>query len=240
MRVAILDDDSSELRKLEKLLGNIHISGSEPWDLHSFERGGDLLRQLKSNAFDLMILDWSVTDVSGLMVLKWSRKYLEFPPSAIMLTCRGLEQDIVLALNEGADDYIIKPLREDEFRARVLAVARKYERLNDPPCNILNFDNIRFNIAEQEVLCNDVKVMLTDREYKLARCLFKHLGRPLSRQYLYDMFWPSEEIFSSRPLDTHIYRIRQKLGLTFQYGWHLRTIYGYGYCLEQTVIHHEV
>ena len=63
-------------------------------------------------------------------------------------------------------------------------------------------------------------------------CLFANLGRPLSREYLYERFWPHEEVLSSRPLDTHIYRLRNKLGLTAERGWQLLTIYGYGYRLE--------
>lgn len=75
-------------------------------------------------------------------------------------------------------------------------------------------------------------ISLTEREYRLARCLFANLGRPLSREYLYERFWPHEEVLSSRPLDTHIYRLRNKLGLTAERGWQLLTIYGYGYRLE--------
>lgn len=73
---------------------------------------------------------------------------------------------------------------------------------------------------------------MTEREYRLAHCLFSNLGRPLSRDYLYERFWPHEEMSSSRPLDTHIYRLRNKLGLTADRGWQLLTIYGYGYRLE--------
>lgn len=75
-------------------------------------------------------------------------------------------------------------------------------------------------------------ISFTEREYRLARCLLSNLGRPLSREYLYERFWTHEEMVSSRPLHTHIDRLRNKLGLTADRGWQLFTIYGYGYWLE--------
>ena len=90
----------------------------------------------------------------------------------------------------------------------------------------------RFDDAELTVSRAGDPINLTEREYRLARCLFANLGRPLSREYLYQRFWTHEEMVSSRPLDTHIYRLRNKLGLTADRGWQLLTIYGYGYRLE--------
>ncbi|MCY1553811.1 Sensory transduction protein regX3 [compost metagenome] len=114
-----------------------------------------------------------------------------------------------------------------------MAVLRRRGAERQPESEQLTFHGLLFDDAEQVVKRGDTSIALTEREYRLARCLFSNLGRPLSREYLYERFWPREEVHSSRPLDTHIYRLRNKLSLTIEQGWQLVTIYGYGYRLER-------
>ncbi|NTS88846.1 response regulator transcription factor [Pseudomonas aeruginosa] len=232
MRVAILDDESAELDRVEQTLQQIPAQGEQAWTVHRFARGEDLLKQLKRETFDLLILDWQLPDLSGLQLLRWSREHLDAPPPAIMLTSRDAEQDIVQALNSGADDYVSKPFRPNELKARVAAVLRRHGGTRPAQHEVQTFNDLSFDDAELTVTRAGAPISLTESEYRLARCLFANLGRPLSREYLYERFWPHEEVLSSRPLDTHIYRLRNKLGLTAERGWQLLTIYGYGYRLE--------
>ncbi len=232
MRVAILDDEPAELARVEQTLREIPGPGEAAWSLHRFERGEDLLRQLRRETFDLLILDWQLPDLSGLSLLRWTREHMDSPPAAIMLTSRDAESDIVQALNTGADDYLSKPFRPNELKARVNAVLRRHGLQRNGSEERQSFNDLTFDDAELTVTRAGAPISLTEREYRLARCLFANLGRPLSREYLYERFWTHEEIASSRPLDTHIYRLRNKLGLTADRGWQLLTIYGYGYRLE--------
>ncbi|KAF2389137.1 MULTISPECIES: response regulator transcription factor [Pseudomonas] len=232
MRVAILDDEPAELRRVEQTLHQMAEPGEQPWLLHSFERAEDLLRQLRRETFDLLILDWQLPDLSGLSLLRWTREHMDAPPAAIMLTSRDAESDIVQALNAGADDYVSKPFRPNELKARVAAVLRRHGQQRATATEVLSFNDLVFDDAELTVTRAGIPIAMTEREYSLARCLFTNLGRPLSREYLYGRFWSHEEMVSSRPLDTHIYRLRNKLGLTADRGWQLLTIYGYGYRLE--------
>jgi two-component system response regulator TrcR len=232
MRVAILDDEPAELRRVEQTLRQMAEPGEPPWSLHSFERAEDLLRQLRRETFDLLILDWQLPDLSGLALLRWTREHMDAPPAAIMLTSRDAESDIVQALNTGADDYVSKPFRPNELKARVAAVLRRHSPQRTATADVLSFNDLVFDDAELTVNRAGKPIGMTEREYRLARCLFTNLGRPLSREYLYSRFWSHEEVLSSRPLDTHIYRLRNKLGLTADRGWQLLTIYGYGYRLE--------
>lgn len=232
MRVAILDDEPAELRRVEQTLLQMAEPEENAWSLHSFERGEDLLRELRRETYDLLILDWQLPDLSGLALLRWTREHMDAPPSAIMLTSRDTEGDIVQALNAGADDYVSKPFRPNELKARVAAVLRRRHSQHRSAAEVLSFNDLVFDDAELTVNRSGHPIAMTEREYRLAKCLFTNLGRPLSREYLYQRFWPHEEIESSRPLDTHIYRLRNKLGLTADRGWQLLTIYGYGYRLE--------
>jgi DNA-binding response OmpR family regulator len=232
MQIAILDDEPAELRRVEQTLLQMPEAGDDAWSLHSFERGEDLLLQLRRETYDLLILDWQLPELSGLELLSWTREHMEAPPATIMLTSRDAESDIVQALNAGADDYVSKPFRPNELKARVAAVLRRQSQLRGTAGEVLSFNDLVFDDAELTVTRAGVPIAMTEREYRLARCLFTHLGRPLSREYLYARFWPHEEMESSRPLDTHIYRLRNKLGLTADRSWQLRTIYGYGYRLE--------
>jgi DNA-binding response OmpR family regulator len=232
MRVAILDDEPAELRRVEQTLHQMADPGEDAWSFHSFERGEELLRQLRRETYDLLILDWQLPDLSGLALLRWTREHMEAPPAAIMLTSRDTESDIVQALNAGADDYVSKPFRPNELKARVSAVLRRHSQQRTASTEVLSFNDLVFDDAELTVNRAGSPIVMTEREYRLARCLFTNLGRPLSREYLYQRFWSHEEMVSSRPLDTHIYRLRNKLGLTADRGWQLLTIYGYGYRLE--------
>jgi DNA-binding response OmpR family regulator len=234
MRVAILDDEPAELRRVEQTLRQMAEPDVHAWSLHSFERGEDLLRQLRRETFDLLILDWQLPDLNGLSLLRWTREHMDAPPATIMLTSRDAESDIVQALNAGADDYLSKPFRPNELKARVAAVLRRHsqQRTATATAEVLSFNDLVFDDAELTIIRAGKPIGMTEREYGLARCLFTNLGRPLSREYLYSRFWSHEEMVSSRPLDTHIYRLRNKLGLTVDRGWQLLTIYGYGYRLE--------
>lgn len=134
--------------------------------------------------------------------------------------------------NCGADDYLSKPFHPNELKARVSAVLCRHGLQKSSTHEVQSFNDLTFDDAELTVTRSGKPITLTEREYRLASCLFANLTRPLSREYLYERFWTHEEIVSSRPLDTHIYRLRNKLGLTADRDWQLLTIYGYGYRSE--------
>lgn len=164
MRVAILDDEPAELRRVEQTLRQIPGAGEQAWTLHSFERGEDLLRQLRRETFDLLILDWQLPDLSGLSLLRWTREHMEAPPAAIMLTSRDAESDIVQALNAGADDYVSKPFRPNELQARVSAVLRRHGLQRNAASEVLSFNDLNFDDAELTVTRAGKPISLTDRK----------------------------------------------------------------------------
>ncbi|AZC39854.1 response regulator transcription factor [Pseudomonas chlororaphis] len=232
MRIAILDDEPMELELLQDALDSYSLHDGTSPICTAFSRSPELLRRLKRETFDLIILDWQMPEISGLQMLLWIKEHLQPAPPVIMLTSRTAEHDVVQALNAGADEYISKPFRQAELRARLTNLLRHCQGRRARDEELLIFGNIRFDVQESRASVDAVPVALTLREFKLALLLFKNQGRPLSRGYLYEHLWARDEMLSSRTLDTHVYRIRNKLKLTSEYGWVLSTVYGYGYRLE--------
>lgn len=233
MRIAVLDDEPIELQRIKQTLETVQLPDQTFAHLHLFSSGQSLTKALRQETFELLILDWQVPDLSGIDVLKWAQEHLPKPPAVIMLTSRSDEHDVVQALNAGAADYVYKPFRPGELVARLRNVIRQRMPavVSDSP--LLAFGDIVFDTAAQTVSRAHTQVQLAPREYQLALLFFTNLGQPLSRQYLYDHLWTRDEEFTSRSLDTHIYRIRTKLGLTAERGWMISTVYGYGYRLVQ-------
>jgi len=104
MRIAILDDDPSQL---EFATQSLSPAGHT---CHTFSEGGALIRELRRESFDLIVLDWNVTDMQGDEVLAWVRKHCNETLPVLFMTSRSRESDIVSALNAGADDYVVKPV----------------------------------------------------------------------------------------------------------------------------------
>jgi len=227
MRIAILEDDPALAGQMSHALqGDGHGS-------HVFRTGTALVTALKRDTFDLLVLDWNLPDMSGIDVLGWVREHLASIPPILFVTSRGDEIDIVRALNLGADDYVVKPIRVAELQARVGALLRRsFPAQAD---DVQTFGDIRFDLARQIVIVRDDEVVVTLKEFSLALLLFQNLDRPLSRAYLLDKIWGISPDLQTRTLDAHVSRIRSKLGLRPESGYRLSPVYSYGYRLEKFV-----
>src|SRR3984893_14840482 len=119
LRIALLEDD---LEKAESAPSLLHAAGHP---VSVFDRGRALIKQLNSESYDLIMLDWEIPDVSGLEVLRTIRGPLTHATPVLFLTHRDAEEDVVQALEAGADDFLVKPPRDRELLARVDAVGRR-------------------------------------------------------------------------------------------------------------------
>jgi DNA-binding response OmpR family regulator len=225
MRIAVLEDDRSQAYVLRHCLTS---AGHNP---NSFAKGADLLAALRIEKYDALLLDWNVPDVSGIEVLTWVRNELNSNVPAVVVTSRDAEDDIVLALREGADDYICKPVRPKELIARLETVTR-HEQLSASE-EILQFGRIRIDISSRKILLNNMPVVLSLKDFDLAVFFFRNLGRVLSRRQIVTAVWGADVDLTSRTLDTHVSRIRGKLWLNQANYWHLAAVYGHGYRLER-------
>jgi len=224
MRIAALDDDPSQLELIQHTMNGIQH------ECHVYSEGKALLRDLRQQSFDLLILDWTLPDISGPAIVKWVREELASRIPILFATNRRAEADLVAGLSAGADDFMVKPISVAELEARVHALLRRaYPSHHDVE---LEFGPYHFFPQARTLQVNGEPVDLKHREYELALFLFQNLGRLLSREHLREAVWGRGPDEPSRSLDTHISRLRTKLSLRPANGFLLSAVYGLGYRLE--------
>ncbi|MGF1525608.1 MAG: response regulator transcription factor [Candidatus Competibacterales bacterium] len=225
MRIALLDDQGPKSQTLRLWLAE---AGHH---CQLFERGRVLMRTLSRDSFDLVILDWWLPDMEGMAVLRWIRDHLDWPIPVLFITAHGDEGDLVQALENGADDYLVYPIKHREFLARIKALNR---RAYPPESQQLVFDPYRIDVATRQVTLNGHPIDLTQKEFDLVLFLFRSAGRVMSRGHILGSVWGRTPDLNTRTVDTHISRIRSKLKLRANNGWQLKAVYQQGYRLENT------
>jgi len=180
---------------------------------------------------DLVILDWMLPGLDGLAVLRRLRQSAATP--VLMLTARAEETDRVLGLEVGADDYLTKPFGMRELLARVRAMLRRVELIQDTlqadrtPAEIpLQYGPLRLDPAGHQATLAGRPLDLTRTEFQLLQLLVRHPGRVFSRDYLLDTVWGQDYLEGDRAVDNAIHRLRKKLGPLNQV---LETVWGVGY-----------
>ena len=251
MRIALLDDEKTQLQLLEySLIGGDNAWGEEV-ECVLFSSGAELLEQVKTEHFDCLIMDRQLPDISGDVILQWVRQYSPVYVQIIMVSNLRSENDIANTIDSGADDYVTKPFRPKELVARVKRLrARQLASRSNPNLSTLtrtytpdgvNFETIQditlhdyhFNRANGSVKWPTGEARLTEREFSLALYLFSHVGSPLSRDEIFAMIWKRADASDGRVLTSVMHRIRNLLNLNVGNSLVLRSVYGYGYRLDK-------
>jgi two-component system response regulator RegX3 len=197
-----------------------------------FGNGEDMVKAIGRDTIDLFVLDWRVPRMSGLEVLKHIREVKGIKEPVLFLTSRTDEQDITKALNAGADDYCIKPVRPQEFLARIRAVLRRTNPDHGNTDTARTLLGYTFNKLDNSVHFNNQHVVLSEKEFKLALFLFENHERAVSRERLMQEIWGGQGDALSRSLDVHVSWLRKKLDLSASsQTLRLKPIYGFGYRL---------
>ena len=176
---------------------------------------------------DLVLLDVMLPGVDGIDVLKWIRKEKETP--VIMLTARGETFDKVLALELGADDYVVKPFEPKELVARVKAVMRRYNA-DTAVKESLTFSDLSIDVNSYKVIYKDEEIKMPPKEFELLYYLASNKNRVFTREQLLCEVWGYDYPGDSRTVDVHVKRLREKL--QNGEGWDLQTVWGVGYKFE--------
>ncbi|WP_206956498.1 response regulator transcription factor [Trinickia acidisoli] len=226
MKIAYLEDDDVLAEHIGETL---HSNGHE---CELFRDGSQLIRRLKREHFDLLLLDWSLPGVSGHQVTIWARANLPERVPILFMTSRSLESDIVTALSAGADDYMIKPIRNGELLARIDALSRRAYPDATAAETTIEVGRYRIDPIRRACFLQETPIELTGREFDLVLLLFQHVGRVLSREHIGGTLWGQSQNAISRTLDTHMSRVRSKLQLRPDNGVRLTPVYGHGYRLE--------
>jgi DNA-binding response OmpR family regulator len=224
--IAILEDDPDIGAVMKKWLE------SEGHNVRHFLSGNKLVAAASHDAFDLYVVDWMVPDLTGLEVLQWLRTERADSTPVLFVTVRSGEQDVIRALNAGADDFLVKPIRRGELAARVNALMRRAGRQEQPDDSFI-FPPFRIVPNARRFLCGEQTIDLTEMEFELALFLFRNAGKLLSRDNIASSVWRRSVSETSRTIDTHVSRVRRKLGLTPENGCRLVPVYSAGYRFER-------
>jgi DNA-binding response OmpR family regulator len=227
VHIALLEDDKDQSVLMQATLENAGhkcvVYGS----------GKDMTMALLHESYDLLILDWLVPDMNGLEVLKWVRESLDWKIPVLFITQKEDEEDIVQALQMGADDYMSKPVKRAEMLARINSISRRSQQVNVDE-DELEFIPYVLQRASKSVKLNGDSIEITRKEFELTLFLFRNAGRVLSRGYILETVWGRSAEINTRTVDTHISRLRRKLSISAENGWKLTSIYQHGYRLEKS------
>lgn len=226
MRIALLEDDQDQANLFMEWLR----AGGHTCD--HFDAGKLFIRNIKRDSYDVLILDWIVPDMDGYEVLRWVRENFDWKIPVVFVTAKDEEDDIVRALEEGADDYMVKPAKQRELNARIAAVARRASTVDEAQSEI-EFEPFQIDLGNHEIKRNGQRIEVTQKEYELIVFLFKNIGRVMSRAHILESVWGRNPDINTRTVDTHVSRIRTKLSLSAEAGWKLSSIYQHGYRLEK-------
>lgn len=227
LEIAILEDDPAQSELLENWLKQEQFKPS------TFFTGQSLLDGLAHNSFDLLLIDWELPDINGPIVMQTIREQLKLETPIIFITSRDSEDDIVTALNAGADDYLVKPVRQYEFIARVNANTKRSNTLAEKNITSYNFSPYQFIPGSDNAILNDCSIELSGKEFELSLFLFQNEGKLLERKEILSAVWKQEADLNTRTVDTHVSNIRKKLKINPNNGWRLKSVYGHGYRLER-------
>ena len=225
-KIFIIEDEPDIRKTLEY---NISREGYEVISASSLSEGR---QKLESASFSLLLLDLMLPDGSGLDLcreLKQDKSLSSMP--VIILTAKDDEVDKVVGFELGADDYVTKPFSVRELILRVKAVLKRGERKSDNMEVQRQFGELKIDVDSHEVFVNDEQVNLTALEFKLLRQLVDRRGRVQSRDQLLSDVWGYSSDVTTRTVDTHIKRLREKLG---DMGKYVQTIRGVGYKFTRT------
>ena len=202
--------------------GLLELLGREGYEACCVPTANEATEKVKTNVFDLIILDVMLSDCDGFaLCAQWRQQGLSVP--ILFLTACDDEVQIVRGLDAGGDDYITKPFRLQELLSRIRALLRR------APCASYSRDGLVIDTAKMSVTLCGAPVFVTPTEFQLLSVLMRNPGRILTRKMLLQTIWDDAGMFiDDNTLSVHISRLREKVGTE-----RVKTVRGVGYCWEE-------
>lgn len=224
MRILVVDDEPDAI---ELIRFNLKASG---YEVLTAEDGEEALAKARKFSPDMILLDVMLPEIDGLEVCKILRRD---PATAslpiIMLTAKASEIDRVLGLEFGADDYVTKPFSPRELMLRVRNLLKRKESSKEE-VERFQVRDVELDVSKYEVKIMGQPIDLTPTEFKLLQILMERKGRVQSRDRLLQDVWGYDQLIDTRTVDTHVRRLREKMGEAADY---VTTVRGVGYRLME-------
>ena len=228
-KILVCDDDKEIVEAI-----NIYLS-SEGFDVVPAYDGTEALKVLEKEEIDLIILDVMMPGMDGIRTTLKIRETSAIP--IIILSAKSEDQDKILGLNIGADDYLTKPFNPMELVARVKSQLRRYKTLGnisgEPNSKIFTCGDLAINDDTKEVTVNGDLVKLTPIEYNILLLLVKNPGKVFSIDEIYEQIWNEEAIGADNTVAVHIRHIREKIEIDPRNPRYLKVVWGVGYKVEK-------
>ncbi len=227
MRVLLVDDEASLVKALSQLLRQHQYAVDSATD------GSVGLDMARAGIYDLLLVDVMLPGVSGTDLVRTLREEGDTTPT-LMLTARGTEEDKVMGLDSGADDYLVKPFGTQELLARMRALTRRVGDLAG--VHTLQAGGYTLDLVQRVVFRSGEAVPLTHKEFQLMELFMRHRGQIMSRDVIFDRVWGFDTDVNNSVVDTYVYFLRRKLGRA-QAGCaprpsDIQTVHGAGYMFQ--------
>lgn len=219
----LLVDDDKNIRDMVKLYLN-----KEGYNVIEARNGQHGVEEFQKNNINLVLMDIMMPVMDGMQAVKEIRKTSNVP--VIMLTARGETFDKVLALEIGADDYIVKPFDPKELMARVKAVIRRTVIASSSEKNVIEYEGLKIDMDDYSVIYNGEEIKLPPKELELLYYIASKPNKVFTREQLLEQVWDFNYFGDSRTVDVHIKRLREKLPGNDK--WQIKTVWGVGYKFE--------
>ncbi len=226
-QLVIIADDDPQIREILRL-----YLEKDGFSVVEAQDGAEAILKVQSEQPSLLLLDIMMPVMDGLEVCRQVRKISKVP--IIMLTARDEDDDRIMGLDIGADDYITKPFNPREVIARIKAVLRRAAPENGDNKGKLTLPNLAVDMMEYSVVSFGQEVTLTAKEMDLLWYLASNAGQVFTRNQLLEAIWGYTYYGDTRTVDTHIKRLRHKLAIPSDSSWDIKTIWGVGYKFEVT------
>lgn len=227
MQYILIADDNEDITSVLEAYAR-----KEGFDVVIAKDGLETLSQFRKYNPAAILLDVMMPHLDGYEVCRKIREKSNVP--ILLVTARGEDEERIMGLDLGADDYIVKPFSPSEVMARLRAVLRRINVAaeTDDADDMLTISNLQLSITEYTLYISGKKIPLTKKEIETMYTLAKHPGRVFTRDNLLDCLWGEDFYGDSRTIDSHIKRLRAKIDKVEHPDWRIKTVWGVGYKFE--------